>query len=140
MTPKPDNLPKNPADMTLSQVLQECARILHNAGGAERGAGDSADLANAALRWAENLPQWRPIESAPRDGTRCNIYRPGSLEWARVVFGQFSPDQFAKKPRPYWKHEREALTGTAEARANQPTHWYDFGHGQPMPPAPEGKP
>jgi hypothetical protein len=53
MTPKPDHLPKNPADMTLSQVLQECARILHNSGGAERGAGDSAELANAALRWAE---------------------------------------------------------------------------------------
>jgi len=69
MTPKPDNLPKDPADMTLSQVLQECARILHNAGGAERGAEYSAELADAALRWAENLPGWKPIEAAPRDGT-----------------------------------------------------------------------
>ena len=55
MKQRPDNLPKDPADMTLSQVLQECARILHNAGGAERGAEYSAELADAALRWAEEV-------------------------------------------------------------------------------------
>ena len=68
MTPKPDNLPA-PEAMNLSTLLREVARLLHNSGGAERGAGYSAELANAALRWAENVPQWRPIESAPRDGT-----------------------------------------------------------------------
>ena len=69
MKQRPDNLPKNPADMTLSQVLQECARILHNAGGAERGAGDSAALADAALRWVENLPRpGQPMPPAPEGG------------------------------------------------------------------------
>ena len=69
MKQRPDNLPKNPADMTLCQVLQECARILHNAGGAERGAGDSAALADAALRWVENLPRpGQPMPPAPEGG------------------------------------------------------------------------
>ena len=52
MTPKPDNLPA-PSDMTLPQVLSECARVLGNAGGADYGAGYSAELAEAARKWAE---------------------------------------------------------------------------------------
>jgi hypothetical protein len=51
MTPKPDNLPA-PADMDLPTLLRECARVLHNAGGADRGAGYSAQLAEAALHEA----------------------------------------------------------------------------------------
>jgi hypothetical protein len=52
MTPKPDNLPA-PADMDLPTLLRECARVLHNSGGEDRGAGYSAKLADAALSWLE---------------------------------------------------------------------------------------
>jgi hypothetical protein len=129
MTPKPDNLPKDPADMTLSQVLQECARILHNAGGAERGAGDSAELANAALRWAENLPGWRPIGTAKRGvgvlGRWSYLYPGDKGLTAGHEIGEVTDDGGFRSDE-------------GNHHAGLFTYWYDFGHGQPMPPAPEG--
>lgn len=68
--------------------------------------------------------RWRPISEAPKDGTRVMLYRPTShYQWTRVVAGEFKTDQYAKKPRPFWTHDREMLSGMAEVRAHQPTHW-----------------
>ena len=50
MTPIPNNLPA-PADMDLATLLREMARVLHNAGGEAHGAGYSAKLADAAMKW-----------------------------------------------------------------------------------------
>ena len=134
MTPKPDNLPDDPAEMTLAQVLQEAARILHNMGGAEWGAGYSAKLADAALRHAENLPGWKPIETAPRDGV---IYL---TDGATIAPGIIYIDRWT-----FWEGDTvDDWRGDAAGFLNiwigdnGPTHWYDFGHGSPMPPTPEG--
>jgi hypothetical protein len=128
MTPKPDNLPKDPADMTLSQVLQECARILHNAGGAERGAGDSAELANAALRWAEIHAD---IASAANAILRAGCSGVPTLTWMidRKLLGR--EPLYAQGDASFHNAQLyEAVEqGLIDLRDDP---------GQPMPPAPEG--
>jgi hypothetical protein len=125
MTPKPDNLPKDPADMTLSQVLQECARILHNAGGAERGAEYSAELANAALRWVKLT-----------SGERVQRNDDGSL------------DEIVGAGLTHLEHLGDKRWFLAIGFADGSEHclWFtgkitmeeEHDTGQPMPPAPEG--
>ena len=44
MTPRPTTLPPV-SDMGLCQLIREAARILHNCGGADRGAGYSEAIA-----------------------------------------------------------------------------------------------
>ena len=64
---------------------------------------------------------WRPIDSAPRDGTRILILREHYGEM-RVDVAKWDDDQYAKKPRPYWSYDQDAC-GVSSMRANQPTHW-----------------
>lgn len=74
--------------------------------------------------------EWKTIDSAPRDGSRILLYRPTARYGFNVVFGTYDDNRFAKKPRPYWKHDWENIGGVAESRENQPTHW------APIPPPP----
>ena len=60
---------------------------------------------------------WKPIETAPKDGTSILIWRHG------IAIGRWNSDQWAKSPRPYWAGTDEALRGRLWARANIPTHW-----------------
>lgn len=60
MTPKPANLPA-PANMDLPTLLRECARVLGNSGGAERGAGYSEELAKAAFRASVFVAEGRAV-------------------------------------------------------------------------------
>jgi hypothetical protein len=76
------------------------------------------------------MMEWQPIETAPKDGTRILLYRPSYFDWARVIGGNWCDEKIAKKPRPYWTHDRECLIGVLEARQHQPTHW------MPLPPPP----
>src|SRR6185312_687271 len=65
---------------------------------------------------------WRPIETAPQDGSRILLLRNG-----RIVCGNWNDDRYARKPRPYWSHDQERAFGTVDTRQCQPTHW------QPLP-------
>ena len=65
---------------------------------------------------------WRPIETAPKDGSRVLLLRNG-----HIVCGRWNNDMYAPKPRPYWSHDQERIFGTVDARQCQPTHW------QPLP-------
>lgn len=73
---------------------------------------------------------WRPIESAPKDGTTVLLYFPDRGS----VCGSWDKDEYARKPAPYWSRDTERIFGVRETRANQPTHWMPL----PEPPAPEG--
>ncbi len=67
--------------------------------------------------------KWQPIETTPKN-KRILLYRPtAALSWTKVVVGKFDDDRYTKNPRPYWKHDLERLSGTAEARGANPTHW-----------------
>ena len=80
---------------------------------------------------SEELGAWRPIETAPRDRTHMLLlFRPQAAAWGKVAPGMFNPDQYAKRPRPYWEMWLRigSVTGSREW---EPTHW------MPMPPPPE---
>ena len=66
------------------------------------------------------MNDWQPIETAPKD-KRILLFRPCS-KWA-IVTGKFNDDHFAAKPRPYWEHDLQHITGIKESRQFQPTHW-----------------
>lgn len=94
----------------------------------DRGSGlISALLAeNAALR--AEMVEWRPIETAPRDGTVI-------LGWSsffpkrRPVEVAWDPDRYARKPVPRWV-ARDAVYGRRAFIDHPLTHWL------PLPPAP----
>ncbi len=72
---------------------------------------------------------WRPIESAPKDGTSI-------LAWFSWFGGQcevcsWADDKQGKPPRPYWSAISERTFGVRHARESQPKYW------QPLPPPPE---
>lgn len=69
--------------------------------------------------------QFEPIETAPRDGTRIQLYYPAESPYRdeRKIVGAWSRDQHARKPRPYWTNDQERLWGVRDLRDNPPTHW-----------------
>lgn len=71
---------------------------------------------------------WMPIETAPKDQKIMTARPDGSINAPAFWY----PDQYAKKPRPYWTSNAEYLWGKVASRANQPTHW------RPLPPLPKG--
>ena len=63
------------------------------------------------------------MDNAPLRG-RVLLYRPTSPhQLAQVVLGWYNPDADAKRPRPYWSHDLQAVTGIKEARRYAPTTW-----------------
>lgn len=77
--------------------------------------------------------QWPDIETAPKDGTRILLYRPTAGEWGQFVFGKYENDEYAKRPKPYFKSDLERLFGVRHDRENQPTHW------KPLPDPPKAE-
>ena len=69
------------------------------------------------------MSEWHPIETAPKDGTRVLLYRPGGWASTRVVVGSYSDERYHPRPRPYWTHDLERVEGKAITRQNQPTRW-----------------
>jgi hypothetical protein len=76
------------------------------------------------------MGEWQPIETAPKN-ERILLFRPSGYPWGRVVIGQYDNEQYAKQPRPHWRHDLDHILGKREAREVQPTHW------QPLPEAPQ---
>lgn len=76
---------------------------------------------------ASQSNQWQPIETAPKDGTRIALFQGG-----KFTTGQWSEDEYTKKPRPYWATDRGQILGKTFDRSCQPTHW------MPLPEPPKG--
>lgn len=70
---------------------------------------------------------WRPIETAPRDGSTFIAWRGG------VIFTRWDDDRYARKPMPFWGGN-DAWRGKRFQRENNPTHW------MPLPEPPKGQP
>ena len=77
---------------------------------------------------------WQPIETAPKDGTPVLVYPP---TWAKAIasIAKWNKDEYAKKPRPYWRRVDDYGKVTT-SRDNPPTHWMPL----PAAPKPEDKP
>jgi len=69
---------------------------------------------------------WRPIETAPRDGTNVLLWM--TAYGGRSRIGHFDDDRYSKKPRPFW---RSLLDDITTCRRGQPPCW------QPLPEPPE---
>ncbi len=67
---------------------------------------------------------WQPMDNAPLQG-RVLLYRPTSPHAeAQVVMGWYNSNAAAaRRPRPYWSHDLQAVTGTKEARRYAPSAW-----------------
>jgi hypothetical protein len=66
------------------------------------------------------LIDWKPIETAPTDGTRIVLWRP---ERGVVCPGYYCDDSYSKKPKPYWSDQGVNLFGVRSMREDRPTHW-----------------
>ena len=67
---------------------------------------------------------WRPIDSAPRDGTRILLFYPVFSHQVRfVTCGRWNEDVFSSKPHSYWAPDGADLYGKATVRVSKPTHW-----------------
>lgn len=75
--------------------------------------------------------EWQPIETAPKDQRILLGFSNPVFTGVSAIFGRWESDKFATKPRPYWTHDMERLTGITGARAKQPTHWMPL----PVPPS-----
>jgi hypothetical protein len=69
---------------------------------------------------------WRPIETAPKDGTRILLGCSGM-----VIIGSWSEEKYARRSRPYWTNDAEHWRGVLSTRGNQPKYW------MPLPMLPE---
>lgn len=71
----------------------------------------------------EDLPGWQPIDTAPTDGSRVDLWIPriDSSYGGFSSYGHWDDDRFNRKPRPLWYYER--AVDRSSARCLQPTHW-----------------
>ncbi|MCR4334334.1 MAG: hypothetical protein NUV47_01215 [Patescibacteria group bacterium] len=78
------------------------------------------------IDWKRNTRmdnQWMPIKTAPTHKRILLLYPKPIFTGIDVIIGEWEFDHYAKKPRPYWSHDLERLTGKCATRSNQPTHW-----------------
>lgn len=74
------------------------------------------------------MSDWQPIESAPKDCTRILVW----IDPGYITVGYWSPDNFARNPRPFWGIELHS-TKTMQRRM-QPTHWMPLPASRPIAP------
>ena len=75
--------------------------------------------------------EWRPIESAPKDGTPVLAVRNDE-----IIIAYWHRDQYAMKPRPYWHGTDKHYRGATFCRQNPIAHWMPL----PAPPKAAEKP
>lgn len=82
------------------------------------------DEAAVRIRELEAEREWRPMETAPKDGTRILLlYRGG-----RIACGEWDEDSHRKSPKPFFTSDIEFLFSRTSLRKLPPLGW------QPLPP------
>ena len=97
---------------------------------------ESDQLLSDALAVVRESEGWQPIDTAPKDGTCVDLYRPDRIGGGgRVCVGHYNNDMYARKgPRPFWETQYGGL-GRIYDRDNPPSHWRP----RPAPPKTEGE-
>jgi hypothetical protein len=87
-----------------------------------------AEIAELVRVTMSTWPDWRPIDSAPKDERVL-------VGWDALrmppCIGWWDDDAYAVKPRPFWANDRLHMMGRRWTRDHPPTHW------MPVPPGPE---
>lgn len=67
---------------------------------------------------------WQPIKTAPKDA-EVLLWIPDAAvdSGGHVSVGRYNTHEFAKRPRPRWKSEREWLFGSRWGVDYPATHW-----------------
>lgn len=65
--------------------------------------------------------KWRPIETAPIDGTFILVYPPLYTKKTCSI-ARYDDDKYCKKPRPFWRRDDDFGRVTC-SREKPPTHW-----------------
>ena len=80
------------------------------------------------------MDNWQPMETAPKDRRVQFFYDHPPIPGVDVIGGEWQKDHFARRPKPYWKHDMHKLTGVTQTRKVQPSMW------QSLPDSPEVTP
>lgn len=72
--------------------------------------------------------QWKPIETAPKDGTAVLVYPP-TWRNKNCAIARYVTDKYAEHHCPYWRRDDD-LGRITFSRETPPTHW------MPLPPPP----
>ena len=96
----------------------------------------ATDQARDILAVIREREGWQTIDTAPKDGTCVDLYRPDRIGGGgRVCVGHYNNDMYARKgPRPFWETQYGGL-GRIHDRDNPPSHWRP----RPAPPKTEGE-
>lgn len=115
-------------------LIDEMARAFVKAAGLHAdGAVHFHDAARAALAVVRQHEGWRPIETAPRDGTTVLLWGiwageiNGLSNWPTIDIGEWRGGKSDFLGDDWW----QLVTGDAYAAWMRPTHW------RPLPPPPE---
>ena len=79
-------------------------------------AGYAAGYAAAKAAAKAEAPQWQPIESAPKDGSRIIVYCANDLMPPAIVYW------FDE----HWRISANYVEGNGFARYNEPTYWCEI--------------
>jgi hypothetical protein len=66
---------------------------------------------------------WRPIDTAPKDGTTLILFFPVFGTAPTQGFGRWDPQRHNTRPRPLWTGDLEAVMGVSRYRKYPPSHW-----------------
>ncbi|MGB6230739.1 MAG: hypothetical protein WBF53_11515 [Litorimonas sp.] len=83
-----------------------------------------------AQAWLDAV-EWRPIETAPKDGTRILTCRPGAVPAVSFWQTHFGESRFGEDPETFM--EQAHFEEYWQACDYQPTHWRPL----PQPPSPQ---
>ncbi|MGP2493324.1 DUF551 domain-containing protein [Mesorhizobium sp. PUT5] len=67
---------------------------------------------------------WQPIETAPKDGTKIQVWEAG-YEWPEVIYYELYNDQVAAEvgESGYWRYADDLFADVAEVEFDALTHW-----------------
>ena len=124
-------------DRTDAQEAERLAEVLEQYNAWRRGGdGEQPDpsklgkeIEAAAILLRRLADPWRPIEEAPKDGTRVLVYPPTWEGSGSCSVASWDEDKYSRRPRPFWKRSDDFGRVTT-SRERPPTHF------MPLPSAP----
>ena len=124
----------NSGQLAVAEVFHDCGAMWLNWLTDEQAIPAGTKLYAAPPPTVAAPSGWLPIESAPKNKRIALGW--DYLKTQAPCFGQWDEDQYAKKPRPFWKTDVDRYRGLNEERRSPPSHWMDITPPAPREPSP----